>query len=109
MPSADRAAAIATGITVILNEPKGDERNTRLEKLIDELDAIPAATFDQKFGAHSRLLGYYRGDDIDAGIIKHATWMAGAARSFACATEGVRLAVTCRRRSTWRKRSPARA
>jgi thiol-disulfide isomerase/thioredoxin len=82
VPPADRAAAIATGITVILSEPKGDERNARLEKLIDELDAIPAATFDQKFGAHSRLLGYYRGDDIDAGIIKHATWMASAAKSF---------------------------
>jgi thiol-disulfide isomerase/thioredoxin len=82
MPPADRAAAIATGINVILNEPKGDERNARLEKLADELDAIPAATFDQKFNAHSRLLGYYRGDDIDAGIIKHATWMAAAATSF---------------------------
>jgi len=47
---------------VILSEPKGDERNARLEKLIDELDASPGATFDQKFGAHSRLLGYYRGE-----------------------------------------------
>jgi thiol-disulfide isomerase/thioredoxin len=82
LPPADRAAAIATGINVILNEPKGDERNARLEKLADELDAIPAATFDQKFNAHSRLLSYYRGDDIDAGIIKHATSMAAAARSF---------------------------
>ena len=82
MPPAERAAAIATGIGVILNEPKGDERNARLEKLLDELDANPAATFDQKFTAHNRMLGYYRGDDIDAGIIKHATWMAAAAKSF---------------------------
>jgi thiol-disulfide isomerase/thioredoxin len=82
MPSADRAATLTTAINVILSEPKGDERNARLEKLIDELDASPGATFDQKFGAHSRLLGYYRGDDIDAGIIKHATWMAGAAKAF---------------------------
>jgi thiol-disulfide isomerase/thioredoxin len=79
---ADRAAAIATGINVIMNEPKGDERNARLEKLIDELDAIPEATFEQRFTAHNRLLGYYRGDDIDAGIIKHATWMATAATRF---------------------------
>ena len=42
----------------------------------------PPATLEQKFGAHSRLLGYYRGDDIDAGIIKHATWIAGAAKDF---------------------------
>jgi thiol-disulfide isomerase/thioredoxin len=82
MPPGDRATALATGIGVILNEPKGDERNARLEKLVDELDANPAATFDQKFAAHSRMLGYYRGDDIDAGIIKHATWIAAAAMSF---------------------------
>jgi thiol-disulfide isomerase/thioredoxin len=82
LPPADRATAIATGIGVILNEPKGDERNARLEKLLDELDANPAATFDQTFAAHNRMLGYYRGDDIDAGIIKHATWMAAAATSF---------------------------
>jgi cytochrome c biogenesis protein CcmG/thiol:disulfide interchange protein DsbE len=81
LPAADRAAAIATGINVVLNDPKGDERNARLETLADELDANPAATFDQKFAAHGRLLGYYRGDDIDAGIIKHATWMAAAAPS----------------------------
>jgi thiol-disulfide isomerase/thioredoxin len=82
MPPADRAATLATAINVILSEPKGDERNARLEKLLDELDTIPAATFDQKFGAHSRLLSYYRGDDIDAGIMKHATWIAAAAKSF---------------------------
>jgi thiol-disulfide isomerase/thioredoxin len=82
LPPADRASALATAINVTLNEPKGDERNARLETLVDELDAIPAATFDQKFNAHFRLLGYYRGDDIDAGIIKHATWVAGAAKAF---------------------------
>jgi thiol-disulfide isomerase/thioredoxin len=82
LPPADRAGAIATAINVTLTEPKGDERNARLEKLVDELDAIPAAAFDQVFNAHYRLYGYYRGDDIDAGIIKHATWIAGAAKTF---------------------------
>src|SRR5260221_7829257 len=82
LPQADRAAALTTAINVTLSEPKGDERNARLEKMLDELDANAGATFDQKFGAHSRLLGYYRGDDIDAGIIKHATWIATAAKSF---------------------------
>ncbi len=79
---AERASALATAINVTLNEPKGDERNARLEKLLDELDTIAEATFDQKFNAHYRLLGYYRGDDIDAGIIKHATWIATASKTF---------------------------
>jgi thiol-disulfide isomerase/thioredoxin len=82
LPPVERATVLATAINVTLNEPKGEARNARLETMIDELDASADATFDQKFGAHSRLLGYYRGDDIDAGIIKHATWMAAAAKSF---------------------------
>lgn len=82
LPPADRATALTSAINVTLTEPKGDERNARIEKMLDELDAIPSATFDQKFNAHSRLLGYYRGDDIDAGIIKHAMWIAAAAKSF---------------------------
>jgi cytochrome c biogenesis protein CcmG/thiol:disulfide interchange protein DsbE len=82
LPPAERAAALATAINITLSEPKGDERNARLEKLLDELDTNPAAAFEQKFTAHSRLLGYYRADDIDAGIIKHATWIATAAKSF---------------------------
>jgi thiol-disulfide isomerase/thioredoxin len=82
LPPADRAMALATGINATLTEPKGDERNARLEKMLDELDTIPAAAFEQKFLAHSRLLSYYRADDIDAGIIKHATWIAAAAKSF---------------------------
>ena len=43
---------------------------------------------DFKISAHARMNGYYRGDDIDDGIIKHSTWLidtredvhAGAAR-----------------------------
>ena len=83
LPPADRSRVLATAINVTLTEPKGDERNARLEKMIDELDAIKDAPFDQVFLAHRRLLGYYRGDDIDAGIIKHATWIASAAKRFA--------------------------
>jgi thiol-disulfide isomerase/thioredoxin len=82
LPPADRAAALATAISATLTEPKGDDRNAHLEKMLDELDTIPAAVFEQKFNAHSQLLSYYRGDDIDAGIIKHATWIATAAKSF---------------------------
>jgi thiol-disulfide isomerase/thioredoxin len=42
---------------------------------VDDLDRLPAATFDQRFTVHSRMNGYYRGDDIDAGIIKHSNWL----------------------------------
>ena len=77
-----RAAVLSSAIKTILREPKGDERNARLEMLVDELDANPAATLDQKFSAHQSLESYYRADDIDAGIIKHAKWMAATAKSF---------------------------
>ena len=79
VPDADRASTLVSAINLILREPKGDERNARLEAMVDELDADPAATLDQKWSAHSRLQGYYRGDDIDAGILKHGRWMAKAA------------------------------
>ena len=82
LPPAPRAAALASAVVVGLREPKGDERNARLEKLVDALDASPAATLDQKWFAHSRLENYYRGDDIDAGIIKHARWMAETSKTF---------------------------
>ena len=76
LPPADHAAALATAINVTLTEPKGDERNARLEKMIDELDTIPDGAVRPEVQRARRLLGYYRGDDIDAGIIKHATWIA---------------------------------
>jgi thiol-disulfide isomerase/thioredoxin len=78
---ADRATTLSTAITAILREPPGDERNARLEKLVDELDTLPNTFFAQKFAAHQSLAGYYRYDDIDAGIIKHSTWLMDAAKS----------------------------
>jgi thiol-disulfide isomerase/thioredoxin len=66
-----------------LREPKGDARNARLETLVDELDALGSAAFEQQFTAHSRMNSYYRGDDIDAGIIKHSTWLIRAGETCA--------------------------
>src|SRR3954470_19203673 len=77
-----RAATLVAAVSLGLREPKSDERNARLEALIQELDANTAATLDQKWTAHNRLENYYRGDDIDAGILKHARWMADTAKSF---------------------------
>ena len=67
--------------TTLRSEPKSAERNARLERLVDELDALPDATFEQKLAAHNSLNGYYRGDDIDAGILKHSTWIMDSART----------------------------
>ena len=69
--------------TTLRSEPKSAERNARLEQLADELDALPEATFEQKFAAHNSLNGYYRADDIDAGILKHSKWIMDSARSLA--------------------------
>jgi thiol-disulfide isomerase/thioredoxin len=71
----DRATILSRAVTVILREPISPERNGRLEKLVDELDAIPGDFTDQRFPAHSAMLGYYRYDDLDGGIIKHSTWL----------------------------------
>ena len=75
-PDADRAAAMLGAIKKTLSEPKSDERNARLEQMSDQLDALTdPATLVSKIAAHSSLNGYYRADDIDAGIIKHSTWL----------------------------------
>lgn len=73
----DRATAISKSIKQVLTtEPKGYERNARLEKMVDELDTLKdPSTLAARFSAHSMMNSYYRGDDIDAGIIKHSTWL----------------------------------
>ena len=76
LAASDRAQLLLQSVQLMLREPKGDERNARLEKLVDQLDALPDAdAFDQKFNAHYSMNGFYRADDIDAGIIKHSTWL----------------------------------
>ena len=67
--------------TTLRSEPKSPERNVRLERLVDELDAMPEATFEQKLAAHNSLNSYYRADDIDAGIMKHSNWIMSSART----------------------------
>lgn len=79
---ADRAAILAQAVRTGLREPKSAERNARLEAFVAELDRLPDSVFDQKFAAHNSLNNYYRGDDIDDGIIRHSTWIIDAAKSF---------------------------
>ena len=71
----DRATLLAQSVRLMMREPKSDERNARLETIVDQIDALPAAALEQKISAHSLMNGYYRGDDIDAGIEKHSTWL----------------------------------
>jgi thiol-disulfide isomerase/thioredoxin len=80
--TADRAAILAQAVRSGLREPKSAARNARLESYVDELDALPGSVFDQKFAAHNAMNNYYRGDDIDAGIISHSTWMIDASKTF---------------------------
>ena len=77
---ADRAGLLVYGVRAGLREPKTDERNARVEKYVSELDASSAATIDQKLDAHIQMNGWYRYDDIDAGIIKHSTWIIEAGK-----------------------------
>lgn len=80
MVPADRAGLLVYGVRAGLKEPKSDERNARLERFVSELDASTAATIDQKLDAHIQMNGWYRYDDIDAGIIKHSTWIMDTAK-----------------------------
>ena len=70
----DRAPLLVQSIRMMLGEPKGDARNARIEKVVDQLDAMPGA-LEHQISAHSSMNGFYRADDIDAGIIKHSTWL----------------------------------
>lgn len=82
MPPPIRAQVLDQAITAGLREPKSDARNARLEAWADALDRLPGDLLSQQMAVHSRLNGYYRGDDIDAGIIKHSTWIINRAKTF---------------------------
>jgi thiol-disulfide isomerase/thioredoxin len=78
----DRGAALSQAIVSGLREPRAPGRNERLEALSDQLDAVGPAAFESQLAAHARLNGEYRSDDIDAGIIKHSTWIINASKTF---------------------------
>ena len=80
-PPAPRADLLVAAVRMLLRQPKSAARNAKAESYIDALDALPDAVIDQKVAAHGALNGYYRGDDIDAGIITHSTWLIDKGRS----------------------------
>jgi len=82
VPVKTRAELLVQAVRTGLLEPASGERNARLERYVDELDKLKGdELFDHKFEAHYRLGSYYRFDDIDAGIIKHSTWLIDTAKS----------------------------
>ena len=90
MAPADRASLLVTAISVVrrLTAPNADRPwrvanvYPKVEALVDELDANAAATFAEKWSVHTTMESVYRGDDIDAGILKHGAWILAAARAF---------------------------
>jgi hypothetical protein len=82
LSDADRATVLAQAVRAGLREPKSPERNARLEALVAELDRMPDSVLVKKLDAHQAMNGYYRGDDIDDGIIRHSTWIIEAAKRF---------------------------
>jgi thiol-disulfide isomerase/thioredoxin len=67
-----KAKAVNAAINMVLRQPVSDERNARAEKLVDELETLPASFVKERIEGHGRINSYYRADDIDAGIIKHS-------------------------------------
>jgi len=81
LPETDRANILVQAVRLGLREPKGDLRNARLEGYVDELDRLSPAVLEQKISVHSSMNGFYRFDDIDAGIIKHSSWLIETGRT----------------------------
>lgn len=84
-PAPIRAEVLAQAVTSGLRAPKSAARNARLERYVDDLDALGRnndALLDIVVGTHSRMNAYYRGDDIDDGIIKHSTWLITRGKTF---------------------------
>jgi thiol-disulfide isomerase/thioredoxin len=80
--TAEKGRFLALAVRLLLREPKGPERNAAAEKYVDQLDALGAEAFEHQMTAHGLMNGYYRADDIDAGIIRHSTWMIEKAATF---------------------------
>jgi thiol-disulfide isomerase/thioredoxin len=72
---AARARALLAATRIVMRQPKSEARNALAEKHVGEMAALPDAFTREKIEAHGLLNGYYRADDIDAGIIEHSTRM----------------------------------
>jgi len=78
----DRATLLRRAIDAGLKEPKSAERNARLEKLVDQIDALAPVALEQVIAAHLAMRAYYWANDLNAGLVKHAKWIMDAATRF---------------------------
>jgi len=75
-PGADaaaKAATLSTGVRILSRQIRQPGVLDQAEAWVDELEKLPAGFVRERIEAHGVLNGYYRADDIDAGIIKHST------------------------------------
>ena len=75
-PGADaaaKAATLTTGVRILSRQLRQPGVLDQAEAWVAELETLPASFVRERIEAHGVLNGYYRADDIDAGIIKHST------------------------------------
>jgi thiol-disulfide isomerase/thioredoxin len=75
-PGADaaaKAATLTTGVRILSRQIRQPGVLDQAEAWVDQLETLPASFVRERIEAHGILNGYYRADDIDAGIIKHST------------------------------------
>jgi thiol-disulfide isomerase/thioredoxin len=75
-PGADaaaKAAVLSTGVRILARQFRQPGVLDQAEAWVAELETLPASFVRERIEAHGVLNGYYRADDIDAGIIKHST------------------------------------
>ena len=71
--AAAKAATLAAGVRILSRQIRQPGVLEQAEAWVDELEKSPSAFVRERIEAHGVLNGYYRADDIDAGIIKHST------------------------------------
>jgi thiol-disulfide isomerase/thioredoxin len=75
-PGADaavKAATLTTGVRILARQIRQPGVLDQAEAWVAELEKLPASFVRERIEAHGVLNGYYRADDIDAGIIRHST------------------------------------
>ncbi len=75
-PGADaaaKAATLSTGVRILSRQIRQPGVLDQAEAWVAELEKLPASFVRERIEAHGVLNGYYRADDIDAGIIRHST------------------------------------
>lgn len=70
---AGKAATYVTGVRILSRQIRLPGVLDQAEQYVAEIEKLPASFVKERIEAHGVLNGYYRADDIDAGIIRHST------------------------------------